>query len=147
MNNEEDLTGTLVLVHPELQEDPVNKQGQIGMLLYANTDKDDMYVTFGKGEQALYSSSALLIPKRSKDIFADLMENSKKIPVADFKTLFQVSNLLDLGTSLKAKEAMQLIAANPSVIPRATITLEERLGLETSQEAAVTETLAVGRGR
>lgn len=50
----DDLTGTLVLVNPDLKEAPVKRQGQTGMLLYENTEKDDMYVTLGKGEQALY---------------------------------------------------------------------------------------------
>jgi hypothetical protein len=69
MENNEDLTGTLVLVHPELKDDPVNKQGQTGMLLYLDTEKDDVYVTFGKGQQALYSSDALLVFKTPQEIY------------------------------------------------------------------------------
>lgn len=66
MNQTDDLTGTLVLVHPELTEDPVNKQGQMGMIMFAETEKDDIYVTFGKNERALYSSDALLVFKNPK---------------------------------------------------------------------------------
>jgi len=147
MNDAEDLTGTLVLVNPDLKDDPVNKQGQAGMLLYANTEKDDIYVTFGKGEQALYSSDALLVFKQPSDIYRQLMSESKEMSIPDFKALMRINMLLDHSRSKNMKEAMQLVAENPSVISRAMVSLQEKLGLEVSQDLAVDKELAYVRGR
>jgi hypothetical protein len=129
MNQSEDLTGTLVLVHPELPEDPVNKQGQMGMIMFADLDKDDLYVTFGKNERALYSSDALLVFKKPNDIYKELMTNVRDIPIPELKALYRIGMLLDNGTSKGAKEAMQLAVDNPGVHTRAMETLQSKLGL------------------
>lgn len=137
----------LVLVHPELKDDPVNQQGQVGMLLYANTEKDDIYVAFGQGLQGLYSSNAVLVPKSPRDIYSDLLTDTKNIPAGELKTLYRVGMLLDNGRSESAKQAMRLLAENPQAIPRAMITLQERLGLEESLSKSREQPQMVGRGR
>lgn len=147
MENTEDLAGTLVLVHPDLKDDPVKRQGQTGMLLYANTEKDDMYVTFGKGEQALYSSDALLVFKKPMEIYGQLMSESKEMSIPDFKALMRINMLLDNANSQNMKEAMQLVADNPSVIDRAMVSLQEKLGLDLSPEIGQAQEAAYARGR
>lgn len=147
MENTEDLTGTLVLVNPGLKDDPVKRQGQTGMLLYANTEKDDMYVTFGKGEQALYSSDALLVFKKPTEIYGQLMSESKEMSIPDFKALMRINMLLDNASSKNMKEAMQLVADNPSVIGRAMVPLQEKLGLDLSPDLGQTQEAAYARGR
>jgi hypothetical protein len=130
MNETDDLTGTLVLVHPELTEDPVNKQGQMGMIMFADTEKDDIYVTFGKNERALYSCDALLVFKRPNDIYKEIMTNTKDIPIPELKDLYRVGMLLENGTSKGAKDAMQLAVENPGIVGRAMETLQNKLGLD-----------------
>jgi len=147
MNDAEDLTGTLVLVNPELKDDPVNKQGQAGMLLYANTEKDDIYVAFGKGEQALYSSDALLVFKQPSDIYRQLISESREMGIPDFKTLMRINMLLEQAGGQNMKEAMQLVKENPTVISRAMVSLQEKLGLEVLQDLAVDKEHAHVRGR
>lgn len=129
MNQSDDLTGTMVLVHPELPEDPVNKQGQTGMIMFADLEKDDIYVTFGKNERALYGSDALLVFKKPNDIYKELMTNVRDIPVPDLKAIYRIGMLLDNGTSKDAKAAMQLAIDNPGVHSRAMETLQSKLGL------------------
>ncbi|OKS88805.1 hypothetical protein [Mucilaginibacter polytrichastri] len=130
MNQSDDLTGTLVLVHPELSEDPVNKQGQMGMIMFAEPEKDDIYVTFGKNERALYSSDALLVFKKPGEIYKGLMTDTKNLSIPDFKALHRIGMLLDNGTSKGAKDAMQLAMENPGVHSRAMETLQSKLGLD-----------------
>lgn len=130
MNQSDDLTGTMVLVHPELPEDPVNKQGQTGMIMFADLDKDDIYVTFGKNERALYGSDALLVFKKPNDIYKELMTNVRDIPVSDMKALYRIGMLLDTGTGKDVKEAMQLAVDNPGIHSRAMETLQSKLGLD-----------------
>jgi len=147
MNETDDLTGTLVLVHPELTEDPVNKQGQMGMIIFAEPEKDDIYVTFGKNERALYSTDALLVFKKPNEIYQQLMTNVKHIPVEDLKALYRIGILLDNGTGKGAKEAMQLAVENPGIIGKAMETLQSRLGLDIgiAAEQAQTNTHSYGR--
>ncbi|WDF55896.1 hypothetical protein [Mucilaginibacter sp. KACC 22063] len=130
MNQSDDLTGTLVLVHPELTDDPVNKQGQMGMIMFAEPEKDDIYVTFGKNERALYSSNALLVFKKPGDIYQELLVNTTNLAIPDFKALHRIGMLLNNGTSKGIKEAMQLAVENPGVHSLAMETVKSKLGLD-----------------
>jgi hypothetical protein len=145
MNQAEELTGTLVLVHPDLPHDPVNKQGKVGMILYADLEKDDIFVTFGKGEQALYASDALLVFKKPQAIYQELLNNNRKMAIADLKALYRVGMLLDSGTGKDAKDAMRLVAENPGVHSYAMQSLQAKLGREVgfSQDQSIN----AGRGR
>lgn len=147
MENNEDLTGTLVLVHPELKDDPVSKQGQTGMLLYLDAEKDDAYVTFGKGEKALYSSDALLVFKTPQEIYQELMGNTRELPIPDMKALYRIGMLLDNRTSEGAKEAMKIAAENPGVHARAMVTLGEKLGLDVDINQSQERSVQQSRGR
>lgn len=147
MNQTDDLTGTLVLVHPNLTDDPVNKQGQMGMIMFAEPEKDDIYVTFGKNERALYSTDALLVFKKPNEIYQQLMTNVKDIPVADLKALYRIGMLLDNGTSKGAREAMQLAVDNLGILNKAMETLQSKLGLDIGNpvEQEQTNTHSYGR--
>jgi hypothetical protein len=63
MKPTDELTGTSVLVHPDFDDDPAQQQGQVGMITGADLENDDVYVSFGKGENARYSTNALLVFK------------------------------------------------------------------------------------
>jgi hypothetical protein len=147
MNQSDDLTGTLVLVHPELPEDPVNKQGQMGMIMFAEPEKDDFYVTFGKNERALYSGDSLLVFKKPGEIYKGLMSDTKNLSIPDFKALHRIGMLLDNGTSQGSKDAMKLAAENPGVHSRAMETLQSKLGLEVSIAAEKEQTNTQSYGR
>lgn len=147
MNNETGLLGTLVLIHPDVRDDALQMQGKPGMIADADLPADNIFVTFGNGRNGLYSSNCLLAMKNAKEIFGDLMAHAKDMPVAEFKTLFQVSNLLDTGTSEKTKEAMKLVAEHPGIIPRAMVSLDEKLGMVIAAEPVQEMDLMLNRGR
>jgi hypothetical protein len=145
MINNEELTGTLVLVHPDLKEDPVKKQGQIGMLMYADQENDNMYVTFGQNERALYSSDALLVFQNPNDLYRQLLSDTQNIPIPDFKALMRINLLLDRATGPDTKAAMQLVAENPGTISRAMMSLQDKLGIAVAPE--LSEQASLSRGR
>lgn len=145
MINNEDLTGTLVLVHPELKEDPVKKQGQIGMLMYADQENDNMYVTFGQNERALYSSDALLVFRNPNDLYRELLSDTQQIPIPEFKALMRINMLLDRATGPDTKAAMQLVAENHGTISRAMMSLQDKLGIAIAPEMAEQASLSRGR--
>jgi hypothetical protein len=127
MNRTDDLTGSLVLVHPELQDDKAKKQNQIGMITHADLENDNVIVSFGKGEQALYSTDALLTLKPANDIYRDLLSNNKELDKADFKALFQISLLQEYGSSSQTKTAMELAMKNDTLRNFSMVTLEDLL--------------------
>lgn len=127
MNNSDDLTGSLVLVHPDLQDDKANKQNQIGMITHADLQNDNIIVSFRNGEQALYSSDALLTLKPANDIYRALMTSHKNLEKADYKTLFQISLLQDHGSSGQTKTAMELAMKNDVIRNYSMVTLEDSL--------------------
>ena len=58
MNKHDELTGTFVLVHPQLLTDPAEKKNQIGIIASAEIENDNVIVSFGNEGQALFSADA-----------------------------------------------------------------------------------------
>jgi hypothetical protein len=113
MNNSE-LHGTLVLVRPDLENDPVRQQGQIGILTYIDL-KDDIFVSFKNGKEGIYSADALFQLKNRDKIFSDLMGNSSSLEVKDFKDLYKISLLLDRARSTDVWQALEIARDNPEI--------------------------------
>jgi hypothetical protein len=59
----------------------------------------------------------------------------------------RINMLLDNTSSQNMKEAMQLVADNPSVIGRAMVSLQEKLGLDLSPDLGQAQEAAYARGR
>lgn len=81
----ENLTGTVVLVHPELMNDPVNRQGQVGIVASADIANDEVFVAFGKGPLGLYSADALLVPKSHNEVYKHLLNHVQEFDPQDFR--------------------------------------------------------------
>ncbi|WP_345951270.1 hypothetical protein ABDD95_07520 [Mucilaginibacter sp. PAMB04274] len=143
----DDLTGTLVLVHPRLPSDTAGKQGVIGMITSADLEKDDVFVSFGKGEQALYATDALMVLKHPDKLYRDLISNFKQLEKDDFKTLFQINLLQQHGTSKQIKTAMELALGNDTLLKHAMNTLDDHLGLKKSAAQDIQQASAVRIGR
>lgn len=56
-----DLIGTTVMVHPDLTQDPVNKQGHMGTITHLVDEDRLAYVRFKNDVIGLYSTDALLM--------------------------------------------------------------------------------------
>lgn len=129
MKPTDELTGTLVLVHPDLTDDPARRQGEIGIITGADLDNDDIFVSFGKGEQALYSTDALLIFKPADVIYGLLMNDARKASQSDFKALFQVNLMQQHGLTPLVRKAMDLVKDNKVVRDFSMDTLQNQLGI------------------
>jgi hypothetical protein len=130
MNDE--LQGTYALVHPDLTDDPVNKQGQIGLITYADPANNDYYVSFEKGQQGLYSADALLILQNHRDIHASAMANHREMETPDFKNLLQISRLLHSGRTSQMREALELARQNDTLRRYSLVSIEEKIGADIS---------------
>lgn len=146
MNVTDDLTGTQVVVNPNLSDDPVNKQGQSGTITFADPGADDFFVSFGK-EQGLYASDALLVFRNPNDIYADLMANTKKLDKQEIKDLYRIGMLLDSGQSRDQKAALEMVLANPKVREYTLMSLEQKLGPLIGATEDQQQEMTAARGR
>jgi len=127
----ENLTGSLVLVHPELENDPLKKQGQIGILTYPR-ELHEMYVSFPGGAEGIYEWNNLLKLKGKQEIFDDLMKNGSAMEQNDFKAMYKIMLLQDRGTSKGTIDALEIARDNPGIWDRALEPLmqTEKINLE-----------------
>lgn len=128
----EDLTGTLVLVHPGLDNDPAGMQGEIGVISRADLMNDDIFVGFG-GRQGLYSSDALLVLVPNEEIHQHLADMAYETSFPDLKALTQVDLFLRYDSENGTKKAMAIAQANPAIQKHCLETLEDRLSINRSR--------------
>jgi hypothetical protein len=130
MHTSDELIGTLVLVHPQLTNDPAGKNGQVGIITGADLQNDDIFVRFGRSGQGVYGSDALLLLKPAQQLKELLGQNKLTLNDADYKALFQISLLQEFRESTaNIKTAMSLALQNETVMGYSMQSLEEKLAL------------------
>jgi hypothetical protein len=129
-NNNQVQLPDFVLVHPQLKDDPVARQGQIGFITAAILNSDEFYVGFDDKEVGLYAADALLVFKPAEQIYQNLKLHVMQMAPATFKDLKSIALLLDYGTVLQQRKAMEIAQKNPDVISSGMVSLEESLGLD-----------------
>ena len=94
MNKYDELTGTLVLVNPDLPNDPAGMQNQIGIITDVEIENDSVYVSFGRKGQAVYATDALLIIRNHNFIDFNAPTDTVKIDMEDFQDLLRCKHRL-----------------------------------------------------
>jgi hypothetical protein len=130
MNKHDELSGTLVLVHPQLLTDPAEKKNQIGIIASAEIENDNVIVSFGNDGQALFSADALLVLKKPASIHFDTMQDHLKMNTQDFKYLLRVGMLANSNLTKDHRQAIEISRDNPAVLAYSMASLEEELGLK-----------------
>lgn len=125
----DELREKVVMVHPELYDDPAAQNGEIGYITAADPGEDLYRVRFDDERRALYSSNALLVFQSSDQIYAKIKEDVMLLRPVDFKDLKNIALMLDYGTPERLRNAMEIAKKNPGVIEMALTSLEESLGL------------------
>ncbi|WP_316786617.1 hypothetical protein [Pedobacter frigiditerrae] len=141
----DDLTGNLVMVHPKLENDPVNRQAQVGIITSADLAKDEVYVGFGNSPLGLYSTNALLVLKPHNDLYQDILTNIKNMDTPDFKTLMEITILQEKGSVNSLRDAIELAATNERTLAYSTVSLQDKLGLVREESHQQQITAGVGR--
>ena len=131
MNNNE-LHGSLVLVRPNLENDPVRQQGQIGIISYVDL-KDDVFVSFKNGTEGIYTGDSLLQLKNRDKIFTDLMSNASSLELKDFKDLYKISLLLDIGRSTDVWQALEIARDNPDIWKGSLVAIDNSMARQETQ--------------
>jgi len=130
MNKHDELSGTLVLVHPQLLTDPAEKKNMIGIIASAEIEHDNVVVSFGNEGQALFSADALLVLKKPASIHFDTMQDHLKMNAQDFKDLLKVGMLANSSLTKDRRQAIEISRDNPAVLAYSMAPLEEELGLK-----------------
>lgn len=130
MNKHDELSGTLVLVHPQLLTDPAEKKNQIGIIASAEIENDNVIVSFGNDGQALFSADALLVLKKPGSIHFDTMQDHLKMNAQNFKDLLRVGMLANSNLTKDHRQAIEISRDNPAVLAYSMASLEEELGLK-----------------
>ena len=111
------LTGTLVLVQPDLENNSGPKQGHIGVLTLAFSEKEN-YVRFPEGGEAYFPAEQVMMLKDKQAVFNDLTNNGSSMPLDDFKAMYKIMLLQDRGTSQALYSALAIANDNPGVQER-----------------------------
>ena len=129
MNKNDELTGTLVLVHPQFNDDPAGKQNQIGVITTADLENDNVFVSFGKDGQALYASNALMVLQKPRTIHFNTMQNRTAMETPDFKDLLRISVLADSSLMKDRRQAIEMAKGNPLILEHSMASLDDELGI------------------
>ncbi|KQB99858.1 hypothetical protein [Pedobacter sp. Hv1] len=141
----DNLTGHLVLVHPNLTKDPVHHQGEVGIITSTDLAKDEIYVGFGTNQLGLYAADALLVLKPHKELYEDILVNIKKMDTPDFKTLMEITILQEKNSVSFLRDAMELAMTNERTLAYSTISLQDKLDLAREENQSQQQSSGVGR--
>jgi len=134
MNFMEELTGRLVVVHPQLTIDPFFRQGQIGVIAMADLKTDTISVGFGGGPLGKYSTDALFVLKDKNELYLDIMTGVKDMDIETFKDLLDINMKQEYSDYGHTAAALELALENPKVMKRSMISLEEHISRSQSIE-------------
>lgn len=121
----ENFNGSIAVVKDQIDE--YLSVMRIGVITSVDDSSLFAQLTFADSSSARFASKDILLLKDKADLYTFLLSSPEKIPIGDFKLLFQVSMLQDRGDSSSLISACQLLKSSPSALVMATDALSERL--------------------
>lgn len=125
-----DLIGTTVMVHPDLTQDPVNKQGQMGTITHLVDEDRLAYVRFKNNVIGLYGTDALLmlIPP---ELVVDKLRTDIEIfdmDAMDVIDIFETYQLHATGIREVQQEALDWAMTHDKISKTIVFSVEDRIG-------------------
>jgi hypothetical protein len=127
MKERTNLHGTLALVRPDLENDPVRQQGEIGIITYADEVHNEVYVIFDNGKEGVYKGESLFQFKTPEEVAASPVNNDREMQLRDYKDVYKIGSLLDLGRSEDLMKALEIARDNPDIWTDVLVTVGERI--------------------
>jgi hypothetical protein len=128
MNENSHLHGTLVMVRPDMENARLSLAGEIGILTYIDTH-DEAFVSFRNGAESRYSPEDLVQLKNRDEIFSEL-ENYRDFSVEDYKDLYKITLLLDMGRSTDILRALEIAGNNEAVWDQTLVPVSDRMTVQ-----------------
>jgi hypothetical protein len=113
--NQENLIGTLAMVHPKLHLDPARKEGEVGVIIYVSKAEHNIYMRFPNGGEGVYQGDEVLRLKDKNKVLDTLVNEGDSMGIEDFKDLYKVSLLQDRATSTDILSALEIARDNPRI--------------------------------
>jgi hypothetical protein len=130
-NNE--LLGTLVLVHPDLKDHPAGREGDIGIVAYVDSPHNQVYLRFTDEAEAVYPSDALFMLKNKEKLFSEKLAGGSDMKLDNYKDLYKIATLQDMGRGKDIWTALEIARDNPEIWKNSLVSVEESLGLRHNQ--------------
>ncbi|SDP47042.1 hypothetical protein SAMN05428975_1348 [Mucilaginibacter sp. OK268] len=130
-NNE--LLGTLVLVHPDLKDHPAGREGDIGIVAYVDSPNNQVYLRFTDEAEAVYPSDALFMLKNKEKLFSEKSAGGSDMKLDNYKDLYKIATLQDMGRGKDIWTALEIARDNPEIWKNSLVSVEESLGLRHNQ--------------
>jgi len=121
----ENFNGIVALVKDQIDE--YLSVMRIGVITSVDDSSLFANLTFADSSSGRFASKEVMLLKDKADLYTFLLSSPEKIPLGDFKLLFQVSMLQDRGDSSSLISACQLLKSSPSALELATDSLSQRL--------------------
>ena len=118
-----ELYGTLVLIHPDLRDDPARKQGKVGVLTYVDAG-NEAFVSFLDKTEGHYKPEALLRLKGRDELFSTI-DDPASMSLSDYKDLYKIGLLQDLGRSTDMLQSLEIAGNNPAIWDRSLVNVAE----------------------
>jgi hypothetical protein len=128
-----ELQDKLVLVHPELTNDPAEKQNQIGKITGADLICDNIIVDFEDGAQGIYAADALLVLMLPEELYQMFIDNTFKEPSPGLDALIKIDLLISYGSPGYQLTALELARKHAGIQSFCLDTLENMLAANKSQ--------------
>jgi hypothetical protein len=128
-----ELLGTLVLVHPDLENHPAGREGDIGIVAYVDSPNNEIYLRFTDEAEAVYPPDALFQLKPKEEIFPERGVNVAVPNLNSYKDLYKISLLQQMGRSTDIWNALEIARDNPEIWKNSLLSVEESLGLRHNQ--------------
>jgi hypothetical protein len=129
----EELRGTLVLVHPELEYDPDGRKNEIGIIVNSDLENDNVLVSFQDNEYDLFTSDALLVLLPAEHIHQNLADLAYETSFPDLKALTQMDLFLRYGSGDTHFKALEIARDNKKIQPLCLESLTDQTRRDLSQ--------------
>ena len=117
------------MVHPTLTNDPVNMQGELGLISLIDTKKDEVYVRFKNQMHGLYSADALLMLVPGLEILDKLRADSEELERYDFIDILGIYLLDATGEEKFQRSALELAMSRSSLVFATIISVQDYIDL------------------
>lgn len=120
-----ELVNKLVMVHPRLTHDPVNQQGNVGIIAHVVPENDEIFVRFEDRTIGLYSKDALLIMKPPAFIFDQYSSGSLHFTYQELQTIKQVHQLVQSNENQLHRKAIKMLSQNEAAMDACMLSLQD----------------------
>jgi hypothetical protein len=128
-----ELLGTLALVHPDLENHPAGREGDIGVVAYVDSPQNEIHLRFPDDAEAVYPSDALFLLKNNERIFNEKTADTKPLSLDNYKDLYKITKLQDMGRGTDIWNALEIARDNPAIWSNSLVSVQETLGIRHNQ--------------